>query len=74
MFAHSRSYAWFVTKLRLKTWRFRKVAMKMPNSLYFDKIWYSFGKNNNKNSLKAIFKNFPNNANAFKEYFDENTN
>lgn len=48
--------------------------MKMPSSLYFDKIWYSFGKNNNKNSLKAIFKNFPNNANALKEYFDENTN
>lgn len=60
MFAHSRSYTWFVTKLRLKTWRFRKVAMKMPNSLYFDKIRYSFGKNNNKNSLKTIFKNFPN--------------
>jgi hypothetical protein len=49
-----------VTKLRLRTWRFRKLAMKIPNNLYFHKIRYSFGKNNNKNSLKTIFKNFPN--------------
>lgn len=60
MFAHSRSHTWFVTKLTLKTWCFRKLAMKIPNNLHFDKIRYSFGKNNNKNSLKTILKNFPN--------------
>ena len=60
MFAHSRSHTWFVTKLTLKTWCFRKLAMKIPNNLHFDKIRYNFGKNNNKNSLKTILKNFPN--------------